>query len=1062
MLSINLLGSPCLYLNNDPINITRHKAIALLVYLAVTRQPHGRTALASMLFPERDHESGLAYLRRMLYELKSAIGNEYLLVLPKTIAVDYTSPLWVDVNEFCSLLHSCQSNTHDKTAVCQDCLPQLETAVRLYRGDFLQGFTIKDASDFDEWQNWQSSKLQQEMIYTLARLADYYHQYHDLHTAVEKAQQMLTLDPLDESAHRRLIAWYVEMGRHTTAYRQYETCVSLLAEKLDVPPQPETTLLYEQVCNPARKNADGRSLSPIDRAAETLPSNNLPFFLTRFFGREIEIKEITQRLEIPHCRLLTIIGPGGIGKSRLSIEVGRECVAKFQQGVFFVPLASVASSSLIAPTIADAINFHFYGKESLRTQLLNYLRKKEMLLILDNFEHLLSGSDLLLEILHTAPKVKLLITTRASLNYQAEWLYAIDGLPYPQQGKLPLLQDFAAIQLFTERAKRVWDRFSLVEDETSHMIQICQLVEGMPLALELAATLVRTHTCHQIAADLKQNIELLKTTMGDVPPRHRGLQTVIEGAWQQLISEEQILAQKLSVFRSGFTQEAASFVAETSPYMLAGLADKSFIRNVGHDRYEMHEVIRKFIQSFGQLDKNMVLHARERHCQYYAEFLSSKEGALLKGERNSIEDIAVEIENIRAGWHFCTLSQNERILRQLTMPLYLYFESRSLFQEGAQVFREAFTAIREAHSQRDKRILGVLLAIESRFYLKLGYLDKTKAISKESLSYLPVNAKREHAFVLHTLDMTYRFEGLFKEALDYSEKSLFLYQSINDLHGIAALHYECGTNLIYLGQSNKALESLEESLAICQQYLYRRIEALALNGLCGLKYFMDADHGEIHKLLQKCISAFREIGDQQAIAMSLHNMAYAMINNGKVKESIPYFCESLAITQALGDQWGEAKNLQGLGESYLNLDDYELAQNHLYKCIQINREIGSHMGVSIALGCLGASYLGLDKLDMAQECLVEAILIDKRNNSITTIIGHIIRFALIYEKREDSAKARQYMLAVKHDERCPKMWTRNVEDYFIKFSYRSLQKDEERVLSLDEVVDEILQTSENW
>lgn len=528
-LKLYLFGPPRLQHAHQEVVINRRKALALLAYLTMVPGPQARDTVAALFWPEVDNAKARAALRGTLPALTGSLGQEVILSDRKTIQLNPEPALWVDALAFQRCLSVCQQHHLRPTdELCPACLAQLLEAFPLYQGDFMAGFHLPDSPDFDAWQRQQGELLRQQLAECCQRLLHHELKQEQWGPALAYARRWAEVDEYNETAHRHILTLLAACGQLTAVHHHYQQLAHTLVTDLGLAPQPDTTALYESLHGRTSASA------PVATAVDTPPPHNLPVSLTPFFGRETEIKEITERLATPHCQLLTISGPGGMGKSRLAIEVGRRCLSARPHGVFFVPLAAVASPELIVTTIADALNFRFYGKESSRQQLLNYLGQKEMLLILDNFEHLLAGADIVLDILQRAPQVKLLVTSRECLNFQAEWLYEIDGLPVPPQENLPLIQDFAAIQLFTERAQRARAHFSLAEGEKSCVVHICRLVEGMPLAIELAAPLVRTHACHQIAAELTRNIALLQTTMIDVPPRHRSMQAVITQSWQQL------------------------------------------------------------------------------------------------------------------------------------------------------------------------------------------------------------------------------------------------------------------------------------------------------------------------------------------------------------------------------------------------------------------------------------------------------------------------------------------------------------------------------------------------
>jgi predicted ATPase len=309
-------------------------------------------------------------------------------------------------------------------------------------------------------------------------------------------------------------------------------------------------------------------------------------------GREEELADLADLLANPDCRLVTLIGPGGIGKTRLALQVAAGQVGLFAQGVTFVPLAALSSADRLVPTLAENLLFRSHTQGNPEDQLLDFLREKEMLLILDSMECVLDGSDFLVRILLDAPQVTLLVTSRERLNLHEEWVYQVDGLAYPTAPAAAELEAFGAIALFVQTARRVHRKFLLTEQEARHVARICQMVEGMPLAVELAAASVPARTCQEIATDLERSLDTLATSLRNMPARHRSLSAAFEHSWHLLSVGERATLCQLSGFPDGFGADAAERMAGASSAMLASLVDKSLLRRSTSGRYEMPRILK--------------------------------------------------------------------------------------------------------------------------------------------------------------------------------------------------------------------------------------------------------------------------------------------------------------------------------------------------------------------------------------------------------------------------------------------------------------------------------------
>jgi predicted ATPase/transcriptional regulator with XRE-family HTH domain len=402
----------------------------------------------------------------------------------------------------------------------------------------------------------------------------------------------------------------------------------LLLDQLEIPPDQHDLFLKV-----ARQEKSITNLEMLSQLAALEPAfvpkqhpGNLPLSPTSLVGREHETRFITAQLLNPACRLLTLTGPGGVGKTRLAIAAGRQLEPRFTDGVAFVSLAGSSMLESIVPTIADALGLAFSGPAEPIVQVTNYLRTKEILLIVDNMEHLLEGGNLLGEILQGTGNVKMLVTSREQLHLQWEWLFEVEGLPIPDEAGVNLESNSAAM-LFIQRAQQTSQDFSLTAEDKSALVRICKLVGGLPLAIELAASWVRMLSCHEIATELEHSLDFLETKKFDVPVRHRSLKSVFDHSWKLLTEEERLALMRLSVFHGGFTREAALATADTSISMLSSLMDKSLLRhNKSSERYNLHELIRQYTYAELQSDPGEETHASEKHALYYATWIAALEG----------------------------------------------------------------------------------------------------------------------------------------------------------------------------------------------------------------------------------------------------------------------------------------------------------------------------------------------------------------------------------------------------------------------------------------------------
>ena len=392
-----------------------------------------------------------------------------------------------------------------------------------------------------------------------------------------------------------------------------------------------------------------------------MKTHNLPHQSTSFIGRETELSEIDALLADTTCRLLTLVGSGGIGKTRLALQAAANQLPQFADGVYFVSLTPIDSPDVIASAIASAIQLSFFGAKDPRTQVIDYLRDKHLLLLLDNFEHLLDGVDLLTAILESAPDVKLLVTSRERLNVREEWTLALRGLSFPNTSTDLTLEQYSAVQLFVARAHQIQASFSLAVNREA-VQRICQCAEGMPLALELAATWLRALSSDQIAGQMETNLSFLTTPLRNVPVRHRSLQAVFEQSWRLLTKDEKVVLMYLTVFRGGFDFEAAKQVAKATLSQLASLADKSLIRVDAGGRYDLHELLRQYVGEHLEASE-YADEVRAAHSSYYLNFVAQRDTDIKgKQQQAALHGIRIELDNVQAGLNWAINHQQFDLL----------------------------------------------------------------------------------------------------------------------------------------------------------------------------------------------------------------------------------------------------------------------------------------------------------------------------------------------------------------------------------------------------------------
>lgn len=668
----------------------------------------------------------------------------------------------------------------------------------------------------------------------------------------------------------------------------------------------------------------------------TLPSQPTPLI-----GRETELADVTGTLANSACRLLTIAGPGGAGKTRLAVEAAARAADNVADGVYFVDLQPVEAESFL-PTLADAISLSLSGREPPQAQLLKYLDDKEMLLLLDNFEHLLDQATFLSELLSQAPSVKLLVTSREALNLQQEWLYPLHGLPVPARSAADDdAANYGAVQLFEERVRRVRPDFSLA-DERREVVRICRLVEGLPLALELAASWARTLDCADIADEIERNLDFLSRPLRDVPERHRSMQAVFDQTWTLLSEEERRVFRQLSVFRGGFQRDAAKAVTDATLPLLSKLVDKCMVRH--KRRYHIHELLRQFGEEKLRALPEEAESVRQRHVAYYTDFLHRRLDAMDSlYQRQAAIEIADEWDNVRAAWQRAITDGNVNAIRSAATTFFFFCELRSRFLEGATALKAAAERIEQEPASRKRALtLAQLFNHEGWLRIRIGELDRAQQILEQSRAlYEEYDAQPPPYMGTYSavpLAIIALIQGDWEQAVALGESARQVAEAREDKQNLAFAHYSLAPAKLAQGDYDAAYHHAERATMLAREAGNRWFMAYPLIEWGNVARAMD-NYEEAERHYRASYALKEEFDSPEGMAITLSRRGEIAVLQEHYQEATQLFEQSLALYDDLNDRGGLATCLKGLGKVAHANQDLPAASEHFRRALEIAAEI---------------------------------------------------------------------------------------------------------------------------
>lgn len=815
-----------------------------------------------------------------------------------------------------------------------------------FAGDLLEGLDSDEINEFGNWLAFERGRLRtawRQALFRFARELEVGGQHGEVLRVMEA---LLARDPLDEEAVRVLLRVGSRAGEGRLALDAYEVFRERLMDDLGLSPSAETRSLALASRTATEATRGVVPVAPV--ASSQTTSDRAPG--ARLIGRELELASVAHLLAAPDCRLLTLLGPGGVGKSRIARHAAKELGSRYRDGVAFVPLETLERPDELPLAIAHGLRLTFAGQGEPLVQLVHHISAQHRLVVLDNFEHLRAAAPVLQGLLAACPELDLLLTSRERIGCEEEWLLPIDGLGIPTDEDVSLedASAFDGVRLFIACAQRVRPHYMLSERDLPHVLNLCRLVGGLPLGLELAAAWLRAMPPAAVAQEIERNLGFLEGS--EKPARHRSLRATFEYSWKRLSPRERDAAAKLSVFRGRFTREAAEAVADAPIAVLAALIDRSLIRLTQDGRYDRHPLVHAFTQQKLAADEVQGAKVRDRHAEYFARtlrHLQERTTASSQGEvRRAFE---LELDDVRVAWRHLASQGRHAELMRLAWILRSFLDNTARYREGIELFERTLSGLDDGAEH--PRLAGTLLSHQAWLFYRLGRLGEASGLAERALALLASGEDpRETRTALNVLGSVGLARGEFAVARANWSKALRLSEGSPEasaafLNNLALA--ECG-----LGNDERARKHYEG--------------ALALN---------------------------RRLGDQARIVNNLNNLADLSLLEGDPRTALAMFSEALQTAEALGYKQVIPHLLLGLAKAYGLLGQPREQERHSHRAAALLRRSGERSVLIGVLCQLGRAAIELGKLDEAEACVVEGLELAAASDSAVGILTAIAALA---------------------------------------------------------------------
>ena len=983
--AVRLLGGLQIQGPSGALYLESAKTGALLAYLALAPGEHVRGKLQRLLWPDLPDVRAARNLRHALWDLRrtfAAAGASVVQASRSRVTFAASDHVVVDALE----LLAAREALRTAAAPGRD---GFRIVTPLWRGELLDGTLIGDVPEFEEWLQIERERLRAAAVEVLRALVAQHRQAGELEVALVRARELVALDPWREEAHRAVMEILASAGDLPAALAQFEQCRRILAAELQTSPATQTSRLAASL-----RGAAGAGQPP----GAALVRHNLPAQITPFYGRESEIATLEQLLDTPDCRLICLLGPGGIGKTRLAIQVGLRRVAVAgagggrYDGVWFVApqdedrgggLHEAVAKALFAGTQAAS------GELDPEQRLVDFLRPQKTLLILDGFEHSLSQTGVLAELLAAAPLLSMLVTSRVRLPLEGAWTIEISGLGVPPPGRRGV-QRSPACQLFLESARRVRASFSPTPRDLSDIAKLCHAVEGFPLAIELAAGWIGSLSPHQIVDEIRRHPGFLGESGSE-------LRAVFESSWSRLDATDHAVLAVLSVFVGGFSREAAEVVAGASPASLRRLVDSSFVRFEATGRYSIHEVLRCFAGE--ELERAPAEHQRARraHAEFFARRLRGSRGTWGRdGGCRLLDEVAAELSNLQAAWQWALTAGQPEVIANYLDCVVLYAQARGWLHGAETLITQAIDAF---HRQRPELAADLLVA-RGTLRIRMGRYERARE-DLESVLQSEDPGGEKHSLAMAQLGACAYYQGRYDEARARLDEAI---ARVGTSSAGAMCRVLRGRVAMEKGQHADAEALFEAARTMAREVGDSANERTATNQL-GMAAYFRGDLGRAEGLFGEVLASARVAGDVGLVEEAATGLGIVREAQGAFAAARAHYEEALALCRESGNRRGEAYVLTVIGETFRVTGELVPARQLYADALVIAREIGADHLVGLLLGNLAYTHAAAGLLDEAEATLREVLQHYERGGSVATALPALISAAEVLHRRGASTRA---------------------------------------------------------